>query len=36
MSIVKLNNNGIKNVTTLGSVSLGNMVFIKKHSIVKY
>ena len=30
MSIVKLNNNGIKNVTTLGSVSLGNMVFIKK------
>jgi len=30
MSIVKLNNNSIKNVTTLGSVSLGNMVFIKK------
>ena len=30
MSIVKLNNNGIKNVTTLGSVSLGNMTFIKK------
>jgi len=30
MSIVKLNNNGIKNVTTLGSVTLGNMTFIKK------
>jgi len=30
MSIVKLNNNGIKNVTTLGSVTLGNMVLIKK------
>ena len=30
MSIVKLNNNGIKNVTTLGSVALGNMVLIKK------
>jgi len=30
MSIVKLNNNGIKNVTTLGSVSLGSMVLIKK------
>ena len=30
MSIVKLNNNGIKNVTTLGSVALGSMVLIKK------
>jgi hypothetical protein len=30
MSIVKLNNNSIKNVTTLGSVSLGSMVLIKK------
>ena len=30
MSIVKLNNNGIKNVTTLGSVTLGSMVLIKK------
>jgi len=31
MSIVKLNNNGIKNVTTIGSITpIGNMIFIKK------
>ena len=31
MSIVKLNNNGVKNATEFGSVTgLGNMVFIKK------
>ena len=30
MSLVKLNNNSVKNVTTFGSVTGGNMVFIKK------
>ena len=30
MSIVKLNNNGVKNVTAFGSVSSGSMTFIKK------
>jgi len=31
MSIVKLNNNGVKNATSFGSISsLGSMVFIKK------
>ena len=31
MSIVKLNNNGVKNATEFGSVTaLGNMVLIKK------
>ena len=31
MSIVKLNNNGVKNATALGSISsLGSMIFIKK------
>tara|TARA_R100000734_G_C3312696_1_gene103787 strand:+ start:1256 stop:1876 length:621 start_codon:yes stop_codon:yes gene_type:complete len=31
MSIVKLNNNGIKNVTTIGSITpIGNMALIKK------
>ena len=30
MSIVKLNNNGIKNATAFGSVSSGAMTFIKK------
>ena len=31
MSIVKLNNNGIKNVTTIGSITpIGSMVLIKK------
>jgi len=31
MSIVKLNNNGVKNATAFGSITgLGNMVFIKK------
>ena len=30
MSIVKLNNNGVKNATSFGSVSSGAMTFIKK------
>ena len=30
MSIIKLNNNGVKNVTSFGSVSSGAMTFIKK------
>ena len=30
MSIVKLNNNAVKNVTTFGNVTGGSMVFIKK------
>tara|TARA_A100001015_G_scaffold48644_1_gene53744 strand:+ start:287 stop:526 length:240 start_codon:yes stop_codon:yes gene_type:complete len=30
MSIVKLNNNGVKNATAFGSVSSGSMTFIKK------
>jgi hypothetical protein len=31
MSIVKLNNNGVKNATAIGSItSLGSMIFIKK------
>ena len=31
MSIVKLNNNGVKNATAFGSITgLGDMVFIKK------
>ena len=31
MSIIKLNNNGVKNATAFGSISsLGSMVFIKK------
>ena len=30
MSIVKLNNNGVKNATSFGSVSSGSMTFIKK------
>ena len=31
MSIIKLNNNGVKNATAFGSITvLGNMVFIKK------
>ena len=33
MSIVKLNNNGVKNATAFGSITgLGNMVFIKKQT----
>ena len=30
MSIVKLNNNGVKNATSFGSASSGAMTFIKK------
>ena len=30
MSIIKLNNNGVKNATAFGSVSSGSMTFIKK------
>ena len=30
MSIVKLNNNGVKNATAFGSVGSGSMTFIKK------
>jgi len=30
MSIVKLNNNGVKNATAFGSITSGSMVFIKK------
>ena len=30
MSIVKLNNNGVKNATAFGSVTSGAMTFIKK------
>ena len=30
MSIVKLNNNAVKNVTAFGSLTSGSMTFIKK------
>tara|TARA_R110002012_G_scaffold169922_1_gene334047 strand:- start:17 stop:631 length:615 start_codon:yes stop_codon:yes gene_type:complete len=30
MSIIKLNNNGVKNATSFGSLASGSMVFIKK------
>ena len=30
MSLIKLSNNGVKNITSVGSISTGDMVFIKK------
>ena len=36
MSIVKLNNRGVKNVTAFGSLTSGSMTFISKTTISTY
>ena len=30
MALIKLSNNGVKNITSVGSIGTGSMIFIKK------